>query len=142
MASSKEQPGGGVTDDYFISVMERSMSMLTDLVRMIEVRDGISRTIWASPSFRTVLGHDPKSMVGDMKKHKHVYTTPFREKLLPMLITTAESGIAPDGRTAQYPFVHHDGHEVRPELPAPPRAGPALSDAARASTRRCGSSTR
>ena len=141
MASSKEQPGGGVTDDYFISVMERSMSMLTDLVRMIEVRDGISRTIWASPSFRTVLGHDPKSMVGDMKTHKHVYTTPFREKLLPMLITTA-SGIAPDGRTAQYPFVHHDGHEVRPELPAPPRAGPALSDAARASTRRCGSSTR
>ena len=34
-------------------------------VRQFELRDGVTTCLYASPSFQTVLGHDPDALLGD-----------------------------------------------------------------------------
>ena len=87
----------------------RTFDLSFDLVTQIEVRDGVSTRLYSSTSHRTVLGHDPSTLIGDETTLTHLFPSEFLSNELPRLIAAFEGGEIPHGATGKRALLHADG---------------------------------
>eukprot|EP00965_Chrysotila_dentata_P114562 3786457-Pleurochrysis_carterae.AAC.1 len=88
----------------------RAFEASVDLVRICERRNGIVRWIFASESFKTVLGHEPASIMGNISELSHLFRDVERLETLPRLAEEYRHKPYPDGGLiVEYPFKHAKG---------------------------------
>ena len=89
--------------------LRRSFDLSHDLVRQVDLSGDNLHHYYISPSFKSVLGHEPESLLGDARALSQLFPKMHLERISMLkkrILSNSESFIE------EGPLLHADGHEV------------------------------
>ena len=90
----------------------QKLDLASDLVTHMEIKNGTTTLLYCSASYEAVLGHQPKTCVGNVDGLTHLYPPSFLASQPRERAAAFESRRIADGSTMETPLLHADGHEI------------------------------
>ena len=90
----------------------QKLDLASDLVTHLEIKNGTTTLLYCSASYEAVLGHQPKTCVGNVDGLTHLYPPSFLASQPRERAAAFESRRITDGSTMETPLLHADGHEI------------------------------
>ena len=90
----------------------QKLDLASDLVTHMEIKNGTTTLLYCSASYEAVLGHQPKTCVGNVDGLTHLYPPSFLASQPRERAAAFESRRITDGSTMETPLLHADGHEI------------------------------